>query len=65
MTPVLTTLYVQFIPTSLSIEAFASALFPLDVAHQTDDDEEDAAQHGEEHSEENGHGAHPLFSWNH
>lgn len=54
-----------YLTASSSVEAFASTLFPLAVDHYTDDDEEDAAQHGEEHSEENGDAAHPLFDGTH
>lgn len=48
-----------------SVEALASTLFPLTVHHYPDDDEEDAAQHGEEHGEENADAAHPLFHGTH
>lgn len=50
---------------SSSVEALASTLFPLTVDHYTDGDEEDAAQQGEEHGEEKGDAAHPLFDGTH
>lgn len=35
------------------------------VDHHADDDEEDAAQYGEEHGEEDGDGAHPFLDLAH
>lgn len=43
-----------------SVEALASALVPVAVDHQSYDDEEEEAKHGEEHSEEDGNATHPF-----
>jgi len=48
-----------------SVEAFTSALVPVAVDYQANDDEEDASQHGEEHGEENGYSTHPFFTLSH
>ncbi len=48
-----------------SVEALASALVPVAVNYQADDDEENTTQHGEEHGEENGDSTHPFFSLTH
>lgn len=46
---------------SCSVEALAAALVPVAVEHHADDNEEDAAQHREEHGEEDADGAHPFL----
>lgn len=52
-------------PARCSVEALAAALVPVAVDHRANDNEEDAAQHGEEHCEEDADSTHPFVDLAH